>query len=286
MSEFNKNIDKEFNFTNEDFKFLSNLVDKNAGINLTEDKRELVYGRVAKRLRLLGIKSFNDYCKLLKQDNTDEVKHFINSITTNVTSFFREGHHFEYLANNVIPDITRKQAGLTRPQLRIWSAGCSTGEEPYSIAMVLRESIKDIDRWDTKILATDLDSNVLETATKAEYPIERVNEVPIERKKRWMLMGTGTKTGRVKIKTNIRDMVHFKQLNLAQTWPVHGTFDCIFFRNVAIYFKKETQINLLNRFANHLDENGTLFVGHAESLLGISSIFVNTGHTIHKKVSR
>ena len=284
MNELINNLDKEFKFTSEDFNFLSNLVGQNAGINLTEDKRELVYGRVSKRLRLLGIKNFSDYCELLRHDNTEEVTHFINSITTNVTSFFRESHHFEYLANKTIPDIIKKNSGVTRPRLRIWSAGCSTGEEPYSIAMVLRENIKDIDRWDAKILATDLDSNVLVTANKGEYPIDRISEVPIMRKKRWMLMGTGTKNGSVKIKTSIRNLVHFKQLNLTEAWPVRGTFDCVFFRNVAIYFKRDTQIKLLNRFADHLDKNGTLFVGHAESLIGVSDRFENKGPTIHQKV--
>jgi chemotaxis protein methyltransferase CheR len=276
---------KEFKFTNEDFNYLSNLVCQNTGINLTEDKRELVYGRVAKRLRLLGLHSFSDYCMLLRQENTEEVKHFINSITTNVTSFFREAHHFEYLANKIIPDIISKNAGEDRPRLRIWSAGCSSGEEPYSIAMILRENIRDIERWDARVLATDLDSNVLATAKIGEYPIERTNELTTERKKRWMLMGTGTKDGRVKIRTDIRDMVHFKQLNLTQKWPVSSMFDCIFFRNVAIYFKRDTQIQLLNRFADHLEDNGTLFVGHAESLVGISNRFVKTGHTIHQKIS-
>jgi len=276
---------KEFEFTNEDFNYLSNLVCQNTGINLTEDKRELVYGRVAKRLRLLGLHSFSDYCMLLRQENTEEVNHFINSITTNVTSFFREAHHFEYLANKIIPGIISKNAGKDRPQLRIWSAGCSSGEEPYSIAMVLRENIRDIDRWDARILATDLDSNVLATAKTGEYPIERANELTAERKKRWMLMGTGTKNGRVKIRADIRDMVHFKQLNLTRKWPVSSMFDCIFFRNVAIYFKRDTQIQLLNRFADHLEDNGTLFVGHAESLVGISDRFVKTGHTIHQKIS-
>ena len=285
MTELINSAAREFKFTNEDFNFLSNLVGLNTGINLTEDKRELVYGRVAKRLRLLGLHSFSDYCMLLRQDNTEEIKHFINAITTNVTSFFREAHHFEYLANKIIPDIISKNAEKDRPQLRIWSAGCSSGEEPYSIAMVLRENIKDIDRWDAKILATDLDSNVLEIAEIGEYPINRANEITTERKKRWMLMGTGIKSGRVKIRTDIRDLVHFKQLNLAQTWPVNSMFDCIFFRNVAIYFTRETQIQLLNRFADHLGDNGTLFVGHAESLVGISDRFVKTGHTIHQKVS-
>jgi chemotaxis protein methyltransferase CheR len=276
MSELIDPAPREFSFTNEDFNFLSKLVGMNTGINLTEDKRELVYGRVAKRLRLLGLHSFSDYCMLLQQGNTEEV-------TTNVTSFFREAHHFEYLASTVIPDIISKNAGKDRPQLRIWSAGCSSGEEPYSIAMVLRESISDIDKWDARILATDLDSNVLETAKIGEYPIERANPVSNERKKRWLLIGTGSKHGRIKIRTDIRDMVHFKQLNLAREWPVSGMFDCIFFRNVAIYFKRDTQIQILNRFADHLEDNGTLFVGHAESLAGVCDRFVKTGHTIHQK---
>ena len=276
---------KEFRFTDKDFTFLSELVCRNAGINLTEDKRELVYGRVAKRLRILGIRNFSDYCELLRRDNSDEFTHFINSITTNVTSFFRESHHFDYLANNILPVIVRKNAGIAYPRLRIWSAGCSTGEEPYSIAMVLRENIRDIDRWDARILATDLDSNVLDIAKRGEYMADRVQQVAEERKKRWMLKGTGSKSGRIKIRPEVRNMVHFKQLNLTDTWPVNGTFDCIFFRNVAIYFKRDTQVSLLNRFADQLDVNGTLFVGHAESLIGISNRFINTGLTIHQKVA-
>ncbi len=223
------NNKKEFLFTDEDFNYLSQLAAQQAGINLTTDKRELVYGRVAKRLRLLKLDKFDDYCSLLKQNNNEECSHFINSITTNVTSFFRENHHYEYLADKVIPEIIRERSNTSRPRLRIWSAGCSTGEEPYSIAMVLRENITDIDRWDVKILATDLDSNVLNTAKEAIYPVSRAEQVSAERKKRWMLEGTGDKSSYIKIKNEIRDMVHFKQLNLTETWPMHGTFDCVFF---------------------------------------------------------
>lgn len=285
MDQLPNNIEKEFKYTKEDFKFLSELAAQHAGINLSEDKKELVYGRVAKRLRLLGLESFHDYCALLKDDDNKESLNFINSITTNVTSFFRENHHFEYLSNKVIPEIIKKNLNNSHQRLRIWSAGCSTGNEPYSIAMVLRENIKDIENWDVKILATDLDSNVIQTANKAIYPIERVSQVSIERKKQWMLKGTGTNSGYIKIKKEIRDLVHFKQLNLTEAWPIHDTFDCIFFRNVAIYFKKETQIKILNRFADRLNINGTLFVGHSESLLGLSQRYKNIGQTIHQKIS-
>lgn len=279
------NIEKEFIFTDDDFNFLSQLASQQAGINLTADKRELVYGRVAKRLRHLKIDNFKDYCSLLKQEDNEESSHFINSITTNVTAFFRENHHFEYLAEKVIPEIIKKNANTNHPRLRIWSAGCSTGKEPYSIAMVLRENIKDIDRWDAKILATDLDSDVLHTAEKAIYPIDRVDQVSEERKKNWMLRGAEKKVNSVKMRKEIRDLVYFKQLNLTESWPIHGTFDCIFFRNVAIYFKRPTQINILNRFADHLDKSGTLFVGHSESLIGLSQRYTNAGQTIHQKIS-
>ena len=285
MEDLLKKHTKEFVFTDEDFTFLSELAIKRAGINLTNDKRELVYGRVSKRLRLLKIDNFKDYCTILKQENNEESSHFINSITTNVTSFFRENHHFEYLADRVITEIIRKNTNTSKPRLRIWSAGCSTGEEPYSIAMILRENIKDIDRWDVKVLATDLDSNVLQTAADAVYPINRVEQVSDERKKKWMLLGKNEKSNQIKIKKEIRDLVHFKQLNLTEQWPIHGKFDCIFFRNVAIYFKRPTQIDILNRFADLLDTNGTLFVGHSESLIGLSQRYKNTGQTLHQKIN-
>jgi chemotaxis protein methyltransferase CheR len=285
MESLLKNIEKEFVFTDEDFNFLSEFAAKTAGINLTTDKRELIYGRVSKRLRILSINNFKDYCKLLKKKNNEESLHFINAITTNVTSFFRENHHFEYLANTVIPDIIKSNEGLNIPRLRIWSAGCSTGEEPYSIAMVLRENISNIDSWDAKILATDLDSNVLQTAKEAIYPLDRVEQVSMERKKKWMKMGAGDNQCSIKIRENIRRLIHFKQLNLTEKWPIHGMFDCIFFRNVAIYFKRPTQTSILNRFADHQQKDGILFVGHSESLIGISERYQSTGQTIHKKIA-
>ena len=285
MTSMIKNVEKEFKFTDDDFYFLSQLAANNAGINLTDDKRELVYGRVSKRLRHLKIDNFRDYCALLKQNDNTESSHFINSITTNVTSFFRENHHFEHLADKVIPEIIRNNEGMQKPRLRIWSAGCSTGEEPYSIAMILRENIKNIDSWDAKILATDLDSNVLKTASEAIYPASSVEQISAERKKQWMLAGSGEKQDHVKIKTEIRDLVHFKQLNLTESWPIKGMFDCIFFRNVAIYFKRPTQINIVNRLADHQEHNGTLFVGHSESLIGLSQRYQSSGQTIHKKIA-
>lgn len=282
MNQRSHSFEKEFNFTDEDFNFLSQRAAKMAGINLNHDKRELVYGRVAKRLRQLGLNSFSEYCKLLRADDNEESRCFINLITTNVTSFFRENHHFEYLAKQVIPRIIANSDRLDTPQLRIWSAGCSTGEEAYSVAMVLCETIPNIQRWDIKILATDLDTDVLNTARSGIYPVERIQQLSNERKKKWFFMGVGNMTGQAKVRPEVRKLVHFKQLNLTQSWPVSAKFDCIFFRNVAIYFKQTTQINILNRFAEHLHKNGSLFVGHSESMIGLSQRYINIGQTIHQ----
>ena len=283
MDQTSSHFDKEFLFTDEDFDYLSGLAYRFTGINLSHDKRELVYGRLAKRLRLLDIGSFGEYCRLLRSEGSEETSHFINAITTNVTSFFRENHHFEFLANTVIPEIKSRNENTSRPKLRIWSAGCSSGEEPYSIAMVLRENIDNIDDWDIKILATDLDSNVLDRARQAIYPIDRVDSVSMERKKKWMSRGLDSKAGNIRMKPEITSMVHFKQLNLTEPWPIQGSFDCIFFRNVAIYFKRDTQTSILNRLADHLERDGILFVGHSESLIGVSDRYTSVGQTIHRR---
>ncbi len=273
---------KEFRFTEADFSFLSELAARVAGINLNLDKKELVYGRVAKRLRLLGLNSFHDYCELLRTDTGDEARRFINLITTNVTAFFRENHHFEYLATQLIPAIIENNRDQTTPRIRIWSAGCATGEEAYSIAMVLCETLPDIARWDARILATDMDTDVLNIARGGVYPAERIQALSMQRKQNWFLRGIDHHAGQVKVRPEVRNLVHFKQLNLVQHWPLHGLFDCIFFRNVAIYFKRETQISILNRFVDHLPNNGILFVGHSESMLGLSQQYSNIGQTIHQ----
>lgn len=288
MLEFEKKPKKEFLFTESDFLYLSNLAADVAGIKLTESKRELVYGRLAKRLRLLNISSFKQYCSYLKQkdeDNKGEVTHFINAITTNVTSFFRENHHFEYLSNTLLPELIEKKKGVVKPRLRIWSAGCSTGKEPYSIAMVLRECIPDIDRWDVKILATDLDSNVLDTARRGVYAEERIKDLSIIRRQNWFYQGKEKNKGTVKVRDEIKQLVSFKALNLTGHWPMQGLFDFIFYRNVAIYFDKDTRIQVIDRMANQMMPEARLFVGHSESLFGLTTRFTAVGRTIHTRVS-
>lgn len=280
-------LKKEFLFTDKDFYYLSQLANDMAGIKLSEAKRELVYGRLSKRLRILGLNSFEQYCDRLREgeDGDEEFTHFINSITTNVTSFFRENHHFEFLANELIPGHIKTNSGTSQPRLRIWSAGCSSGKEPYSIAITLRGAIPDIRNWDAKILATDLDSNILDIARKGVYPEEKVDEIPPQIRKKWFMEGKGNNAGTIKVSDDVRNMVTFNQLNLTDEWPLKGIFDAIFCRNVTIYFDKATRIKLLDRFAEHLTPNGHLFVGHSESLFGLSNRFVTVGRTIHRKIA-
>ena len=275
---------KEFLFTDKDFSYLSTLAGEIAGISLSSGKRELIYGRLAKRLRVLNLNDFKEYCMLLKEGESEEHTHFINAITTNVTAFFRENHHFEFMADTLLPELIRKKSAGSRPRLRIWSAGCSSGKEPYSIAMVLKECIPDLERWDAKILATDLDSNILEVAKSGVYPKERLQEIGLERRKRWFQIGRGVNENSIKIDDDLKQMVTYRKLNLNEDWPMKGDFDIIFCRNVTIYFDRETRIKLLDRFAERLDDDGCLFVGHSESLFGLTQRFSTVGRTIHRKI--
>jgi chemotaxis protein methyltransferase CheR len=278
-------IEKEFAFTDRDFDYISQIVGERVGIDLPKTKRELIYGRLAKRLRKLGIKSFKEYCDRLEQGDEEEFTNFINAITTNVTSFFRENHHFEFLRNTLLPGLIQKQQYSSQPRLRIWSAGCSSGREPYTIAMVLKETIPDLDRWDAKILATDLDSHILEVARKGVYSIDHLNEIPQESQKRWLKVGHGSNEGDFIIRNELKQLISFRQLNLLSSWPMQGLFDFIFCRNVTIYFDTNNRMNIVNRFADQLVDDGHLFVGHSESLFGLTHRFKPVGHTIHLKTA-
>lgn len=277
-------ISREFLYADSDFDYLSQVAGKYAGINLTAAKRELVYGRLTKRLRVLGMNSFTQYCELLKQGDQVEFTYFINAITTNVTAFFRENHHFDYLAQKFMRQLVMKKGGSTQPRLRIWSAGCSSGEEPYSIAIVLKENIPDLNRWNAKILATDLDTGILATACRGIYHSDKLENVSTTRRERWFKFGNGINKGMVKISDELKNLVTFRQLNLTGDWPMHGPFDAIFCRNVTIYFDKSTRIKLINRFADILTQDGCLFVGHSESLMGISDRFYSVGKTVHRRI--
>lgn len=270
--------DREFTFTQNDFGFIRELVAEKTGISLSEAKSHMVYSRLTRRLRNLNIPTFSQYLKLLKDDQNDELVHFVNALTTNLTAFFRENHHFEYLANKVLPGIFSNSANK---RVRIWSAGCSTGEEPYSLAMVLRENMPTRGGWDVKILATDLDSNVVDKASSGVYEESRLNGISPQRLKRFF--SKNINSGEVKVKPEIRELITFKQLNLMNEWPMKGPFDFIFCRNVVIYFNKETQRSLFDRYADLTVDKGHIFIGHSESLFKVSDRYKLIGNTIYQK---
>jgi len=273
----------DYKFTDSDFNFISKLITGHTGIRLGSTKRELVYARLTKRLRALGLHTFQEYCDLLRDGDQHELINCINAITTNVTTFFREIHHFQFLEQTVLPELVRQKNQTVMPRVRVWSAGCSTGEEPYSIEIVLREQPA-MQRWNVRILATDLDTHVLEGAQQGLYDIKQLEKVSAERCKRWFRMGSGKNDQQVSVVPELRERIRFRQLNLKETWPMRGPFDVIFCRNVVIYFDKEMQKLLFNRFADILTPTGYLFIGHSESLFGITDRFQVAGRTIYQKV--
>lgn len=271
---------REFRFTDDDFSFIRRLVGEQTGINLSDGKREMVYGRLARRLRERGIGSFAEYCESLTRDD-GELLHLVNAITTNLTSFFRENHHFEYLRNTVLPELFERNRHSRR--LRIWSAGCSTGEEPYSLAIVLKETLP-ASGWDAKILATDIDTNVLDKARRGVYAFDGVRNMAQERLQRWFQRGKGPNAGKVRVSPALQETISFRQLNLMnESWPMNGRFDVIFCRNVVIYFDKPTQKRLFARFAQMLDTRRHLFIGHSETLFQICDAFELVGNTVYRK---
>jgi len=274
-----------FEFRDKDFRFICELVAEQAGITLNDGKRELVYGRLAKRLRALELETFSQYCDVLKDEKSDEVLHCVNAITTNVTAFFRENHHFDFMHSTVLPELGAASKKTGKRDLNIWSAGCSTGQEPYSIAMNLCEYKPLLDGWDIEILATDLDSMVLEQARSGIYRIDHLENVSLERRKQFFLKGKGANEGSARIIPRIHNMIRFEYLNLIERWDIKHGFDVIFCRNVMIYFDKEMRQRLLLNFAQRLSPNGFLFVGHSESLSGISDVFEPVGTTIYRKVT-
>ncbi len=273
-------IEREFAYSDQDFELLRKLVKEHTGINLSDHKQEMLYSRLARRLRALKMNSFADYYKMLKRDPGDELIQFVNAVTTNLTAFFREPHHFQFLEQKLLPELISCKGHSRR--LRIWSAGCASGEEPYSLAMVLRENMPA--DWDIKILATDLDSSMVERGKQGIYTLDRVQGISKTRMKTWFRKGSGIHEGKVQIAPELQSMVTFKTLNLMHNWPMHGPMDIIFCRNVVIYFDKPTQKVLFDRFANLLDKNGHLFVGHSENLFQISTRFQLLQQTIYRRI--
>ena len=274
---------REFEMTDRDFDQIRSLASEFTGISLSEHKKEMVYSRLARRLRALEISEFSDYINYLKSNERQELGNFVNSITTNLTSFFRENHHFEYMKSTVIPEL----AALHRldKKIRVWSAGCSTGEEPYSIAMTLAEAHElSSPSWDIKVLATDLDTSVLSHARIGKYDLNRVEGVDATRRNKWFHHHKMDDKSVFEVSDKIKNRITFNQLNLMNSWPINGRFDVIFCRNVVIYFDKPTQKKLFDRYANLLNEGGYLFIGHSETLHGVTTRFKSLGRTIYRKI--
>ena len=271
----------DYELTDSQFHRIRALVREHTGIALSDAKRQLVYGRLSRRLRALKLDSFGEYIQLLEQGVAAELEEFTNAITTNLTSFFREPHHFEYLASDVLPQIVARDDGARRA--RIWCCAASTGEEPYSIGMVLREAATLLSGFDIKVLATDLDSAVLATAASGIYNAERLTSVGNSRASRFFQKGTGAHAGKFRVQHELRNLITFKQLNLMHEWPMRGPFDAIFCRNVIIYFDKDTQRKLFERMAALQRPGDILFLGHSESLYRVSDKYELIGRTIYRR---
>ncbi|HZX72178.1 MAG TPA: protein-glutamate O-methyltransferase [Rhodanobacter sp.] len=267
-----------------EFEFLRKFVYEHCGIALGEHKRQLVQGRLSRRLRALHLHSFASYCDLLRNDPERELGELASAISTNVTAFFREMHHYDLLVDELLPHwLQEKQRSHER--LRIWSAGCSTGEEPYALAMVLAEALEKRkgSSVDAKILATDLSPQALATARRGAYPLEHLGGISDERRRRWMLRGSGDYEGLASVNPRLRELVTIEPLNLLHEWPMKGPFDAIFCRNVVIYFDRPTKQRLFRRYARLLPVGGYLFLGHSESLHGINDDFELIGRTVYRK---
>jgi chemotaxis protein methyltransferase CheR len=266
---------KEFNFTSGDFERVRALIYARAGISLADSKQEMVYSRLARRLRATGLVSFGRYLDDLEAGRLgEEWESFTNALTTNLTSFFREAHHFPLLAEHLK---SRREQPLT-----IWCSASSTGEEPYSIAMTACEAFNTLTP-PVQIVATDIDTNVLGVGANGVYGIERLDKMAPERARRFFLRGKGEQEGMVRVRPELRQLVTFKHLNLlAESWPLTGQFDVIFCRNVMIYFDKATQRKILSRFVPLMKPHALLFAGHSENFLYVSESLKLRGKTVYE----
>jgi chemotaxis protein methyltransferase CheR len=267
-----------------EFRQISDLVYQHCGINLHDGKKELVRARLAKWIREGNFKSFEDYIHYVLEDKTGkEFSILIDSLSTNLTSFFREYQHFEFMNEKFLPALLERKRKEQNFRIRGWSAGCSSGEEPYSIAITLLEAISGRGRWDVKLLATDISTRMLEAAQKGLYEKDRVAAVGPMQKNKYLVPVSMDKQKLYQVSDTLRNIIIFKYLNLMKDWPIRGPLDFIFCRNVMIYFDKPTQQNLINRFWESLGSKGILFTGHSESLTGIEHKFEYIQPTIYMK---
>ena len=263
----------------EEFKRFRTLIYDKSGISLGDQKRTLLASRLSKRLRDLGLGTFAEYYTTVTEDPTrEEFTRMLDLISTNKTDFFREPKHFEFLRDEILPELAKEK------RVRIWSSACSTGEEPYTIAMTLFEGVQNPAQWDFKILASDLSTRVLAKAASGVYDQDRFRDVPPDALKRHFLRGRGESEGAFKVKPHLASMIQFRRLNLMDDhFPIKTPLDLIFCRNVMIYFDRPTQETLVNKFYRYLKPGGYLFIGHSESLQWVTHPFVSVAPTIYRK---
>jgi len=272
--------------TDREFALFRELVSAQTGITLNDHKRHLLRARLGKRLRALGLQSLSAYYEYLTQHDPagQEMVRFVNAITTNKTDFFRELHHFRYLQEQWAPARRASIAKSGDRQVRFWSAGCSSGEEPYTLAIVLNEALRTEPGWDMKILASDLDTEMLARAEAGIFPIEGTSSIPPPLLSRYFLRGVGSWAGYVKVRQELRECVSFRRINFNDdSWPIQSRFDGIFCRNVLIYFNRETQRRILQRLLDFLKPDGVLFLGHSESIFGLVDGLQHLGNTIYTR---
>lgn len=269
---------REYAFSTRDFECVKRMIYARAGIALADNRQEMVYTRLSKRLRATGADGFDDYLQRLEQNSEDaEWESFINALTTNLTSFFREAHHFPILAEHM----KKRRIGQ---MMKLWCSACSTGEEAYSMAMTMVETFGSF-KPPVRILATDIDTNVLATAREGVYPMDRLENMTPDRIRRFFLRGNGGHAGYVQARRELRDLITFRQLNLLDAaWPLRGPFEAIFCRNVMIYFDKPTQYRILQKFVPLLDHEGLLFMGHSEVFQHAADLIKICDRTVYKPV--
>jgi chemotaxis protein methyltransferase CheR len=270
---------REFHFTSADFERVRKLIYQHAGISLAPIKQDMVYSRLARRLRALNMATFDQYLAHLERGDEKEWETFVNSLTTNLTSFFRESHHFDMLK--------KQMGGIAHRPLRIWCSAASTGEEAYSLAITACEAFGSLTP-PVQIFASDIDTNVLRTAEQGVYPLERVERLDAERLHKFFLKGTGTQAGQVRIRPELQKLITYGRINLLDAhWPlVKGPIDALFCRNVMIYFDKQTQFHILGKFVPLLHHDGLLYAGHSESFLHAAALFRPLGRTVYERADR
>ncbi len=277
--------------TQKEFNLFRELIYKEAGISLGDGKQQLVASRLSKRLRACDLTTFTQYYDFLKKGdpNGEERLRMINSLTTNKTDFFRESHHFEYLRRTVFPQLEKQARETGERKIRIWSAACSTGEEPYTLAMTVLDHFgpTTFHGWDIRILASDVDTDVLAHAQKGLYEADRVADVPRDVLKRHFLKTSKDPEAPLRIRPELQEMITFRRINFIEpAWPIQTDFDIIFCRNVMIYFDEKTQDTLLTRFSEQLKPNGHLFIGHSESILRLDDLYQSLGNTVYQLSSK